>query len=66
MQPRLAAGLARLSAGDRDVLLLVACAQLSYEEVAAALGIPQGTVGSRLNRARKRLRKIIGSAGEAL
>ncbi|MEV0613770.1 RNA polymerase sigma factor [Nonomuraea sp. NPDC050404] len=66
MQPRLAAGLARLSAGDRDVLLLVACAQLSYDEVAEALGIPQGTVGSRLNRARKKLRKIIGPAGEAL
>ncbi|MEW1838927.1 RNA polymerase sigma factor [Nonomuraea angiospora] len=66
MQPRLAAGLARLSAGDRDVLLLVACAQLSYEEVAEALGIPQGTVGSRLNRARKKLRKIVGPAGEAL
>ena len=66
MQPRLAAGLARLSAGDRDVLLLVACAQLSYGEVAEALGIPQGPVGSRLNRARKKLRKIIGPAGEAL
>ncbi|MFI6921817.1 RNA polymerase sigma factor [Nonomuraea spiralis] len=66
MQPRLAAGLARLSTGDRDVLLLVACAQLSYDEVAEALGIPQGTVGSRLNRARKKLRKIIGPAGEAL
>ncbi|MEV4220422.1 RNA polymerase sigma factor [Nonomuraea sp. NPDC049725] len=66
MQPRLAAGLARLSAGDRDVLVLVACAQLSYEEVAEALGIPQGTVGSRLNRARKKLRKSIGPAGEAL
>ncbi|MFC4586498.1 RNA polymerase sigma factor [Sphaerisporangium corydalis] len=66
MRPRLAAGLARLSAGDRDVLLLVACAQLSYEEVAEALGIPRGTVGSRLNRARKKLRTIIGPAEEAL
>ncbi|MEU0569925.1 RNA polymerase sigma factor [Nonomuraea sp. NPDC005983] len=66
MQPGLAAGLARLSAGDRDVLLLVACGQLSYEEVADALGIPQGTVGSRLNRARKKLRKIIGPYEEAL
>ncbi|MEU1723779.1 RNA polymerase sigma factor [Actinomadura sp. ATCC 39365] len=65
MQPLLAAGLARLSAGDRDVLLLVACAQLGYDEVAEALGIPQGTVGSRLNRARKKLRKIIGPAVEA-
>ncbi|WP_424536626.1 RNA polymerase sigma factor [Sphaerisporangium viridialbum] len=66
MQPRLAAGLARLSAGDRDVLMLVACAQLSYEEVADALGIPRGTVGSRLNRARKKLRKVIGPYEEAL
>ncbi|TDE35367.1 RNA polymerase sigma factor [Nonomuraea mesophila] len=66
IRPRLATGLSRLSAGDRDVLLLVACAQLSYEEVAEALGIPRGTVGSRLNRARKKLRKIVGSEGEAL
>ncbi|MEV1239357.1 RNA polymerase sigma factor [Nonomuraea sp. NPDC050022] len=66
MQPRLAAGLVRLSAGDREVLLLVACAQLSYEEVAEALGIPRGTVGSRLNRARKKLRKTIGPAEEGL
>ncbi|MFC4013855.1 RNA polymerase sigma factor [Nonomuraea purpurea] len=66
MQPRLAAGLARLSPGDRDVLLLVACAQLSYEEVADALGIPEGTVGSRLSRARRKLRKHIGPYGEAL
>ncbi|MER5327212.1 RNA polymerase sigma factor [Streptosporangium roseum] len=66
MQPRLAAGLARLAAGDRDVLLLVACAQLSYAEVAQALGIPQGTVGSRLNRARKKLRKVIGPYEEEL
>ncbi|WP_081937476.1 RNA polymerase sigma factor [Streptosporangium roseum] len=66
MQPRLAAGLARLSAGDRDVLMLVACAQLSYEEVAEALDIPRGTVGSRLNRARKKLRKVIGPHEEAL
>ncbi|WP_433419038.1 RNA polymerase sigma factor [Microtetraspora malaysiensis] len=66
MQPQLASGLARLSAGDRDVLMLVACAQLSYEEVADALGIPRGTVGSRLNRARKKLRKVIGPYEEAL
>ncbi|GAA3532668.1 RNA polymerase sigma factor [Nonomuraea rosea] len=66
MQPRLAAGLARLSPGDRDVLLLVACGQLSYGEVADALGIPAGTVGSRLNRARRKLRKHIGPYEEAL
>jgi RNA polymerase sigma-70 factor, ECF subfamily len=60
MQPRLAAALARLPAGDRDVLLLVAYGELSYDEVALALGIPAGTVGSRLNRARRRLRRALG------
>jgi DNA-directed RNA polymerase specialized sigma24 family protein len=43
-------------AGDRDVVLLVTLAQLSHEQVAAALDIPYGTVGSRLNRARRKLR----------
>lgn len=59
LQPRLAAGLAALSPGDRTVLLLVACAQLTYEEIAEALGVPRGTVGSRLNRARRKLRTSI-------
>jgi RNA polymerase sigma-70 factor (ECF subfamily) len=53
--PRLAPALSRLSAGERDVLLLVALGQLGYDEVAAALGISPGTVGSRLSRARKKL-----------
>ena len=52
----LADSIARLSAHDRDVLLLVAWAELSYEEVATALEIPIGTVRSRLNRARQQLR----------
>jgi RNA polymerase sigma factor (sigma-70 family) len=55
----LAAALAALSAGDRDVLLLVAWGQLSYDEVAAALRIPPGTVASRLNRARRKVRKAL-------
>ncbi|PHQ35087.1 RNA polymerase sigma factor [Rhodopirellula bahusiensis] len=33
---------------------------LSYQEIAATLGIPEGTVGSRLNRARRELRRLIG------
>jgi len=57
----LAAALADLSADDRDVLLLVAWGQLSYDEVAGALGIPPGTVGSRLNRARRKVRKVLGT-----
>jgi RNA polymerase sigma factor (sigma-70 family) len=52
----LAAALARLPARDRDVLLLIAWGDLSYEEVARVLSIPVGTVRSRLNRARRRLR----------
>jgi RNA polymerase sigma factor (sigma-70 family) len=49
----LAHGLATLAADDRDVLVLVAFAELTYDEVAQALGIPAGTVASRLNRARR-------------
>ncbi|MEU4222398.1 RNA polymerase sigma factor [Actinoplanes sp. NPDC026623] len=52
----LAAALADLAPGDRDVLLLVAWGQLSYDEVADSLNIPQGTVGSRLSRARRKVR----------
>jgi RNA polymerase sigma-70 factor (ECF subfamily) len=59
---QLAAELARLAPGDRDVLLLVALGGLSHGEIAAALGIPYGTVGSRLNRARGKLRRAL-SAG---
>jgi RNA polymerase sigma factor (sigma-70 family) len=56
MRSRLVSALARLAAGDRDVLLLIAWEQLSYEEVARALAIPVGTVRSRLHRARTQLR----------
>ncbi|MEV4256862.1 sigma-70 family RNA polymerase sigma factor, partial [Spirillospora sp. NPDC049652] len=56
----LARALADLPDGDRDVLLLVALADLSHQEVAAALEIPYGTVGSRLNRARRKLRAALG------
>jgi RNA polymerase sigma-70 factor (ECF subfamily) len=47
------------------VLLLVALADLGYDEVAQALGIPYGTVCSRLSRARTRLRKALGAANPA-
>lgn len=57
----LAEALADLSARDRHVLLLVAWADLSYAEVAEALDIPVGTVRSRLNRARRKLRTALGT-----
>ncbi|WP_329090284.1 MULTISPECIES: RNA polymerase sigma factor [unclassified Streptosporangium] len=60
-QRRLAGALAVLKAGDREVLLLVAYGELSYAEVSDALGIPSGTVGSRLNRARKRVREVLNA-----
>jgi RNA polymerase sigma-70 factor (ECF subfamily) len=56
----LAAALAGLTAGDREALLMIAWADLSYPEVAAALGIPVGTVRSRLHRARARIRTALG------
>ncbi|MFF5245923.1 RNA polymerase sigma factor [Streptosporangium sp. NPDC000095] len=58
-QRRLAGALAVLKAGDREALLLVAYGELSYAEVSDALGIPVGTVGSRLNRARRQVRKVL-------
>jgi RNA polymerase sigma factor (sigma-70 family) len=53
---QLAGALAALNRGDREVLLLTALAGLSHAEIAVALGIPYGTVGSRLNRVRRKLR----------
>ncbi|WP_020659879.1 RNA polymerase sigma factor [Amycolatopsis benzoatilytica] len=62
--PELGAALAALADGDRDVVLLTAAEGLSYEEVAEALGIPVGTVRSRLNRARRKLRAALGTDSE--
>jgi RNA polymerase sigma factor (sigma-70 family) len=62
----LASALVDLGHGDRDVLLLVAISGLSHKEIALALGIPYGTVGSRLNRARKELRKVLGGTDPTL
>jgi RNA polymerase sigma factor (sigma-70 family) len=56
----LAAALAGLHHGQRDVLLLTAAGGLSTGEIAAALGVSPGTVHSRLNRARKKMRAAFG------
>lgn len=58
--PRLAKALRRLSEIDRDTLLLYAWGDLDYASIAAAMHVPVGTVRSRLNRARRLLRRAAG------
>jgi RNA polymerase sigma-70 factor (ECF subfamily) len=60
LAPRIAGALAALNPEQRNVLLLYAWAELSHEEIAAALGIAQGTARSRLSRARAALRAHLG------
>jgi len=55
----LESALGRLPEEQRAVLLLVALEEMSYDEVASTLGIPVGTVMSRLSRGRERLRLIL-------
>ena len=55
----LQAALLRIPEDQREVLLLIALEQLTYEEAAGVLGIPIGTVMSRLSRARERLRVLL-------
>jgi RNA polymerase sigma factor (sigma-70 family) len=62
--PELAAALAGIPSGDRDALLLLAWAELSYEQIAAALGTPVGTVRSRINRARRRVREHLEASND--
>ena len=55
---------ARLSDDQRSALMLIAIDGLSYEEAAATLDVPVGTLMSRLSRGRERLRRLMES-GEA-
>jgi RNA polymerase sigma-70 factor (ECF subfamily) len=56
---RLVEALEGLDARDRETLLLFAWADLSYEQIAIALGVPVGTVRSRIHRARRSLRAVL-------
>jgi RNA polymerase sigma-70 factor, ECF subfamily len=57
---RLAAGIAAISADHREILRLRYFGEMSYTELAEALGIPPGTVMSRLHLARKALAATLG------
>jgi RNA polymerase sigma-70 factor (ECF subfamily) len=63
MWPRVAAAVTALPEPERDALVLHVWEGLSYEEVADALGVPVGTVRSRLHRARGRLREPASVSG---
>jgi RNA polymerase sigma factor (sigma-70 family) len=62
--PHVALALAGLQARDRETLLLFIWGELSYSEIAEALGLPVGTVRSRLYRGRTRVRELLGSSGQ--
>jgi RNA polymerase sigma-70 factor, ECF subfamily len=56
----------RLPAEQRDVLMLAAVEELRYDEIARIQGIPIGTVMSRLNRAREKLRRMLAEPSAPL
>lgn len=58
------AAIAALPEEQRSILMLVCVEELSYQETADALGIPVGTVMSRLSRARKKLAAALGINAE--
>ena len=55
------AALDRMPEDQRSLLLLIGVEDLSYEEAARVLGVPVGTIMSRLSRARERLRRTLES-----
>ena len=63
-RPALAEALAGLRRQERDVLLLWAWAELSDVEIADSLGLPLGTVKSRLSRARQQMRNRLDAIGQ--
>lgn len=59
LRPLLLAALSELSPNDRETFLLVAVGELTYEETAAILEVPIGTVRSRIHRARTKVRERV-------
>ena len=70
-EERLSAGsvteaLDRLSSQHREVIVLVGLEEMSYRDVAEILGVPLGTVMSRLSRAREQLRQLLEDRGHTV
>jgi RNA polymerase sigma-70 factor, ECF subfamily len=61
----LEAAIAKLPEEQRQVILLVGLEGMRYEEVATVLGVPVGTVRSRLSRGRDQLRRLMDPGEEA-
>jgi RNA polymerase sigma-70 factor (ECF subfamily) len=61
----LEAAIAKLALEQRQVILLVGLEGMQYEEVALILGVPVGTVRSRLSRGREQLRRLMDMGEEA-
>ena len=59
-----ARALDRLPAGLREVIVLREIEGMSYQEIGEVMGVPVGTVMSRLSRARQRLQKVVTGAGK--
>jgi RNA polymerase sigma-70 factor, ECF subfamily len=59
---RVRAAIQELPMESREIILLREFEELSYQEIASLLGCPQGTVMSRLARARSKLRALLAHA----
>ena len=55
---------ARIRRGEREVIALCVWSDLDYATAARALGVPVGTVRSRLSRARRKLRRLVPAGRE--
>jgi RNA polymerase sigma-70 factor (ECF subfamily) len=60
-QHRIQQALAQLPVQHREIILLSDVEEMAYKEIAEMLGMPIGTVMSRLSRARKALRELLGA-----
>lgn len=63
-RPRIASAMLQLRREEAEVVLLFTVGGMSYAEIAQSLGIPEGTVRSRLSRGRNHLRNLTTAHGE--